>query len=231
MVQKKSTKNLVENDFFGDIYPLDEEKMSRSAIETITRVEFAKISKTLLTAICRKFPNVKLMVNGLYQSRSESDEEEFASIVRETVRHKLPTQVNIKIFSGELGKTPLNLSGFTENISLGGASVVLGANYETGLFDNLVGKKVKIQINLAIAFVYLTILGTIVWSTGGSLEGKKTEVVGIQFEGMTDTDRRLLQTYHYGSEREQDLIWSLWDSLMEKQRLIMDDNGSNEKRV
>ncbi len=217
-VQKKSTKNLVENDFFGEIYPFDEEKVSQSAIETITRVEFAKISKSRLMAICRKHPNVKLNVNGLYQSRSESDEEDFSSIVRETVRHQLPTQVNIKIFSDEPGKAPLNLSGFTENISLGGANVVLGTKYETGHFDNLAGKKVKIQIYLAIAFVRISILGTIVWSTGVSLEGKKTEVVGIQFERMNDTDRRLLQSFHYGSESEQDLIWSLWDSLMDNQR-------------
>ena len=217
-VQKKSTKNLVENDFFGEIYPFDEEKVSQSAIETITRVEFAKISKSRLMAICRKHPNVKLNVNGLYQSRSESDEEDFSTIVRETVRHQLPTQVNIKIFSDEPGKAPLNLSGFTENISLGGANVVLGTKYETGHFDNLAGKKVKIRIYLAIAFVRLSILGTIVWSTGVSLEGKKTEVVGIQFERMNDTDRRLLQSFHYGSESEQDLLWSLWDSFMDNQR-------------
>ncbi|MEJ2657747.1 MAG: cyclic nucleotide-binding domain-containing protein [Desulfobacterales bacterium] len=230
-VQKKSIRNLVENDFFGEIYPFDEERVSQSTIETVTRVEFTKISKSRLMAICRKYPNVKRIVNKLYQSRSESEEEDFSSIVRETVRHQFPAQVKIKIFSNEPGKAALNLSGFTENISLGGASVVLGANYETGHFDNLVGKKVKIQIYLAIAFVRLSIFGTIVWSTGVSLEGEKTEVIGIQFAGMTDTNRRLLQSYHYGSEREQDLIWSLWDSLLEKQRLTIEANASNENRI
>ena len=37
-VQNKSTKSLVENDFFGEIYPLEDEKVSQSDIETITRV-------------------------------------------------------------------------------------------------------------------------------------------------------------------------------------------------
>ncbi len=213
-VQKKSSKNLMENDFFGEIYPFEKEKMSPSTVETITRVEFAKISKLRLMKICRKYPNVKRLIHDLYQSRSESDEERFSYTVRKTVRHQLPTQVNIKIFSDEPDKAPLDLSGFTENISLGGASVVLGANYETDHFGSLVGKQVHIQIYLAIAFVNLSILGTAVWSKEISLEGKKSAMLGIQFEEMTDKDRRLLQGYHYGYEIEQDRIWSLWDSLI-----------------
>ena len=213
-VQKKLSRNLMENDFLGEIYPFEQEKISHSTVETITRVEFAKISKLRLMKICRKYPNVKLLIHDLYQNRLESDEERFSSTVRKTIRHQLPTQVNIKIFSDEPDKAPLDLSGFTENISLGGASVVLGANYVTGHFGSLVGKQVHIQIYLAIAFISLSISGTAVWSKEISLEGKKSEVVGIQFEGMTDQDRRLLQGYHYGYEIEQDRIWSLWDSLI-----------------
>ena len=213
-VQKKSSKNLMENDFFGKIYPFEKEKISLSTVETITRVEFAKISKPRLMKICRKYPNVKRLIHDLYQSRSESDEERFSYSVRKSVRHQLPTQVNIKIFSDEPDKAPLDVSGFTENISLGGASVILDANYKTAHFGSLVGKQVHIQIYLAIAFVNLSILGTAVWSKEISLEGKKSAMLGIQFEEMTDKDRRLLQGYHYGYEIEQDRIWSLWDSLI-----------------
>jgi len=213
-IQKKSSENLMENDFFGEIYPFEEEKISQSTIETMTRAEFAKISKPRLLKICKKYPNVKRLVHNLYQSRPESDEERFSCTVRKTIRHQLPTQVNIKIFSDEPGIAPLDLSGFTENISLGGASVVLRANDETAYFGSFVGKKVHIQIYLAIAFVSLSILGTAVWSKEISLEGKTTEMLGIQFEGMTDKDRRLLQGYHYGYEIEQDRIWGLWDSLI-----------------
>ena len=213
-VQKKSSNNLMENDFFGEIYPFEKEKLSQSTVETITRVEFAKISKRRLMKICRKYPNIKRLVHDLYQCRPESEEERFSCTVRKTVRHRLPTQVNIKIFSDEPDKVPLDLRGFTENISLGGASVVLGTNYETGHFGSLVGKQVHIQIYLAIAFVNLSILGTVVWSKEILLEGKKSAVIGIQFEGITDQDRRLLQGYHYGYEIEQDRLWGLWDSLI-----------------
>ncbi len=230
-VQKKSTKNLGENDFFGDIYPFEEERVSQSTIETITRVESAKISKSNVIAICRKYPNVKLLVSGLYKTRWKSAEEEFSWTVRRTVRHKLPTKVNLKIFKDELCKTPVKFDGFTENISLGGARVVLGSNYETGQFDTLAGKNVKLQIYLPIEFINLSILGTTVWGKEVPIEGKTTAVVGIQFKDMTDADRRLLQGYSFGSESEQNLMWSLWDSLMQKQSLILDDKGSNKKIV
>jgi CRP-like cAMP-binding protein len=215
-IQKKSTNDLIENDFFGEIYPFEEENLSQSDITTITRVELAKISKSNLMNICRKNPNVKLLVGNLYKHRSEIVQKEITRTVRKTARQKLPTQVNLKIFQDETAKVPLDLEGFTEDISLGGARVVLGAKYQTGHVYNLNEKNVKLKISLPTASVSLTILGTIVWSKELCFEGKTTAVVGIQFKEMTDTDRRLLQEYHYGSEGEQNLIWSLWDSLMEK---------------
>jgi len=215
-IQKKSTKDLVENDFLGEIYPFEEENVSQSDIKTITRVELAKISKSNLMNVCRKNPDLKLLVGNLYNRRSGFVEKEFNRTVRKTARHRLPTQVNLKIFQDEAGKVPLEVSGFTEDMSLGGARVVLGAKYETGYADSLTGKNVKIKIGLPTASNKLSVLGTIVWSKEVYLEGKTTAVVGIQFKEMTDTDRRLLEDYHYGSEGEQNLIWSLWGSLMEK---------------
>lgn len=215
-LRKKSTTSLVENDFFGEIYPFDEEKVSMATVETTTRVEFVKCAKSSLMAVCRKYPNFKRSIEALYQSRAAADQKHVPGILRETVRHRLPTQVSIKIYSEEPDKAPLNLNGFTENISLGGACIILGGNYDTGYFDTLAGKKVRIQIYLAIAFVSISISGTVVWSTGVSLEGEKTAALGIQFLEMSDADRRLLQSFNYGSEKEQDMIWSLWDSMMEK---------------
>jgi len=205
-IQKKLTKNLEENDFFGDIYPFKEEKLSQATIETITRVEVAKISKSNVMAICRKYPNVKLLVSGLYKTRWESTEKEFSWTVRRTVRHKLSTQVKLKIFKDELCRTPVHFDGVTENISLAGARVVLSSNYTTGLFDALAGKNVQLQIYLPIEFVNLSILGTIVWSEEILREEKTTAVVGIQFKDMNNSDRRLLQGYSFGSESQQNPV-------------------------
>ncbi len=215
-VRKKTKKDLFENDFFGEIYPFEEEKVSQTDIKTITRIELAEISKSMLTKICRQNPDVEPLVDRLYLARLKSDEKKFTKIVRKTVRHQVPTQVNLKVFQNHGDKAPLELSGFTNDISLGGASVVLGAMYQVGHSFNLIGRNVKIQMCLPIESIVINMLGTIVWGKDVPLEGKTTAIVGIQFKEMTDIDRGLLKEYCYGSEGEQNLIWSLWGSLLEK---------------
>lgn len=216
ILKKKSRTNLVEGDFFGEIYPLTDENLSPSDIESITHVELLKISKARLLSLCTEHSNLDLLIQTLYKSRRDSDEEEFSKTVRKTTRHQLPMQVNLMIFQSETGKSPLNLSGFTDDISLGGTCVVLGAKYQTGHLDNLTGKNVKMQMSLPIESMRLNILGNIVWSKEISVEGKKTSIIGIQFKEMSNIDRELLKGYCCGSEAEQNLIWSLWNSLMEK---------------
>ena len=49
VLYKKVNLNLAESDFFGNVYPFDEEKLSQSYIEAITQVELVKISKAHLT--------------------------------------------------------------------------------------------------------------------------------------------------------------------------------------
>jgi CRP-like cAMP-binding protein len=215
-VQQKSRINLLEGDIFGEIYPFMDEQLSRSDIESITRVELLKIPKINLVPLCSEHPNLDVMIGNLCKSLSDSDEDRFSKTVRKSTRHQLPMQVNLKIFQSDPGKPPLNLSGFTDDISMGGTCVVLGAKYQTGHLDNLTGNNVKIQMSLPIESIKLNILGSIVWSKEISVEGKKTAIIGIQFKEMNDIDRELLKGYCNGSEAEQNLIWSLWNSLMEK---------------
>ncbi|MBW2605109.1 MAG: PilZ domain-containing protein [Deltaproteobacteria bacterium] len=215
-VQKKSATNLIEGDIFGEIYPFEEDKLSESDIESITRVELLKISKLKLTALCKEHPNLNLRMRNLFKSRSESNRERYLKTVRKATRHQLPMQVNLKIFQEASGKPPLNLSGFTDDISLGGTCVVLGAQYRTGDITHLTGKHVKIKMSLPVASISLNILGHIVWSKEIPVEGKKTAIIGVQFEEINPVDRGILKSYCCGSEAEQNLIWSLWNSLMEK---------------
>jgi CRP-like cAMP-binding protein len=215
-VQKKSTTNLIESDLFGEIYPFEEDKLSESDIESVTRVELLKISKLKLTTLCKEHPNFNLLMRNLCKSRFESNRERYSKTIRKATRHQLPMQVNLKIFQEESGKPPLNLSGFTDDISLGGTCVVLGAKYQTGDITHLTGKNVKIQMSLPIESISLNILGNIVWGKEISVEGKKTAIVGIQFKEINPVDQGILKGYCFGSEAEQNLIWSLWNSLMEK---------------
>jgi len=215
-VQKKSTTNLIESDIFGEIYPFDEDKLSESDIESITHIELLKISRLKLTALCQEHSNLNLLMRNLCKFRFDANRERYSKTVRKGIRHQLPMQVNLKIFQEEIGKPPLNLSGFTDDISLGGTCVVLGAKYQIGNIKDLTGKNVKIQMSLPIESIRLNILGIIVWGKEIPVEGKKTAIVGVQFKEINQVDRGILKGYCFGSEAEQNLIWSLWNSLMEK---------------
>jgi CRP-like cAMP-binding protein len=215
-IQKKPKTNMIESDIFGEIYPFEEDKLSESDIESITHVEVLKISKLKLTAICQEHPNLNLLIQNLCKFRFESNRGSFSKTVRKTSRHQLPMQVDLKVFQEKSGKPPLNLSGFTDDISLGGTCVVLGAKYQIGDIPLLTGKIVKIQMRLPIESISLNILGSIVWGKEITVEGKKTAVVGVQFKDINPVDRKILKGYCFGSEAEQNLIWSLWDSLMQE---------------
>jgi c-di-GMP-binding flagellar brake protein YcgR len=155
-------------------------------------------------------------MQNLCKLRFDANREMYSKTVRKATRHRLPMQVDLKIFQEESGKPPLNLSGFTDDISLGGTCVVLGAKYQIGNISDLTGKNVKIKMNLPIESISLNILGIIVWGKEIPVEGKKTAIIGVQFKEINQVDRKILNGYCFGSEAEQNLIWSLWDSLMEK---------------
>ncbi len=206
--------DLIESDFFGNIYPFEQENVSHSQVGTITNVEVVKITKPDLIKISRKYGDMGLKIDKLYRWRNESDDEAADQVVRKTVRHQLPTRVYMKVFDTTSGGHPLVIEGFTDDISAGGACVVIGERYRFGSPNTMVHKNVKLEVILSNAAVRLTILGQIVWGKDILLEGKKSVAVGVRFTEMRDHDRELLHDYCSGSEGEQNLIWNLWESMV-----------------
>jgi len=206
--------DLTESDFFGSIYPFEQEQISHTQVGTITNVEVVKISKPDLIKISRKYGDMGLKVEKLYRWRDESDDECATQIIRKTVRHQLPTRVYMKVFEATAGSLPLLIEGFADDISSGGACVVIGEQYRFGPPNAMVDKNVKLEVVLSNAAVRLAILGRIVWGKGIFLEGKKSVAIGVRFTEMTDNDRELLHEFCSGSEGEQNLIWSLWESMV-----------------
>jgi hypothetical protein len=209
---EQSSADLVENDFWGRIYPFDREVLSESDIETITRVELVKISKDKLQAICKRYSHVHSLLRDLSGTPTESSEEKETIRVRKTTRHQLPTKVRAKIFPDEAEKNPLVVDGITEDISLGGACLVLGARYRAGTSEEFVGKNVKVELDLPEVDASLNVLGTIVWCKEVVQDDETGTAVGIQFKEMGDEDRAVLDQYCFGGAGEQNLIWSLWES-------------------
>ncbi|UCF83302.1 MAG: PilZ domain-containing protein [Desulfobacteraceae bacterium] len=213
-LQKKSQTELRESDFFGEIYPFDKDQVSRSEVQTITSAEVAKISKPYLKMICQVYPNIEHLLADLYKTQGESTSEVPSKMIRKETRDQLPAKVTIQVLQEKPQKAPFNLTGFTENISIGGACVLLGEKYRNGPATKLIGMDVKVFMALPIVSVRLSLAGTIIWSKDVALNGKTITALGVQFRDVTERNREVLRNYCYGSGEEEKFIWSLWELLM-----------------
>lgn len=206
-----SSVEVVENQFFGDIYPFSDQAVSRSDVETMTRVELVRISRNRLQAVCQKHAGVEAMLKDLYAGRNKTQGCGPSHHVRRATRHQLPTKVRVKIFPAEPDESPLVVDGITEDISQGGACLVLGARYRPGAPEALSGKNVKIELRLPDV-EEVKILGTIVWAKDVSRDGAAGTAIGIEFKEMAPEDQAALSRYCFDSNGEQNLLWTLWES-------------------
>ena len=124
-VYKKSTVNLSESDFFGNIYPFEESKFSQSYLETITQVEFVKISKIDLMKACIQYPDIDFGIKQLYGAASDIRENESSPTLRRSERHQLPIRTKLEVNIDRYGSQPIILEGYSKDFSIGGACVVL----------------------------------------------------------------------------------------------------------
>ena len=203
-----------EMNYFGDIYPLNEQKQFPSIVETVNNTELLKISKSQLIDLCEEYPKIEILLKMMNKAhRLLIEKRVLQKKDRREVRYQLQALVDIKIFKNEPNKSHLILKGFIQNISLGGACITLGEKYLTGSPAKIIGKSVKVLVNVPKVKVSLNLFGTIVWCRETFSEGKTIVIAGIQFKDMTHSDLVFLKKHCYVGEEAQDLISYLWESL------------------
>lgn len=182
---EKSAVYFRDNDFFGDIYPFEAEKISQAYVETLTRAELIKISKTRLKRICKKYPNIELGIIDLINARSQTGAEGPGRKVRLADRHKLPIKINLKIYPGKSGDHALILDGYTKDVSIGGMCIVLDAKYTSipSMYADI--KDARIQLAMPGDAMTISVLGQIVWSREVTADGQKSVALGIRYRDMT----------------------------------------------
>jgi CRP-like cAMP-binding protein len=200
---QKSTVYLAQNDFFGDIYPYDSEKISQAFVETITAAELVKISKVKLKRICKKYPNIELGLIDLLKARSEIGDKGILRRVRQIDRHKLPIKIDMQIFPGESEDHPIVLDGYTRDVSIDGMCLVLNAKYAhvPSMYQDI--KNIQIQMSMPGEAMKISVAGKIVWSKQVYAEDEKTVALGIQYKHMTPKLSGLLVVFAdilHGSE-------------------------------
>ena len=181
---RKRASSLTENQFFGDIYPFKEENKSKSYIETSTRAELVRITKSNLIKICEKYPNIEMGLIDLYNVRKKTGNGKMLSKVRKIGRHQLPLKINLHIFTNANQTEPLIIDGYSRDVSIGGLCVVLDGKYKSisAIYKNI--KTAKIEMSLPDEELALKVSGNIVWSREFSWKKKKIVALGFRFKEM-----------------------------------------------
>ena len=108
------------------------------------------------------------------------------------------------------------------DLSLGGMCVDLGPTASLPQQKIRKGQSVQTLVDLLNEVAILDLSGKIVWLREQKTEKGLSLFLGIRFDPLSATDRELLLEYCSGNVGEQNLLWSLWDSLVKP--------GDDEKR-
>ena len=211
-IRREYAAQSAEANYFGDIYPFDEQRVSPSQFKTVAACELLKISRANLADLCEAYPNVKILLIRLTKAHRLYAQKDGTRKFRKSVRFHLQTQIDLKIFGSDPNRGPLVLKGSVQDISLGGACISLGEKYLTGPPTEIIGKSVKVLISVPRVEVGLHLFGTIAWCREVVREGKTIVIAGIQFRDMTNADLAFLKKHCYVGEEAQDFISYLWES-------------------
>ncbi len=205
---------IAANDIFGDIFPLDRETASRATIKAVTDVELVKIAKHVLRSACHKHPRIEQLLRQLHKA-GQSHSRPWQT-VRRNRRYGLPTRVALYL-DGQSGTPAKSHAGIALDLSAGGTCIELTP--ETGLPVNRpdIGDKVAIHLDLLNDTIALDITGTVAWIRSNAGQPEPI-LLGVKFDELETADRELLEEYCLGSIGEQNLLWSLWESIIQPQR-------------
>jgi CRP-like cAMP-binding protein len=188
-VFKQSVDYLSADDTFGELYPIKEENVCQSYIETIEPTELLKIPKKTLLPICKKYPNIESGLQAVSVFRSEFRKAKLLKKNRKSQRHEIMRKMSLEIFPHSSTNFPIILEGYSKDISVGGTCVVLDANdlsvaKSVASFSKTI-KDSKVKISLLSEGMELKVSGKIAWTKETMFKGKKTLAVGIQFQDLS----------------------------------------------
>ena len=210
------------NDIFGDIFPLEGKTLSCTDIVAVTDVELVKIAKPVLFNACQKYPRIEHLLKEIHKPENMQKCDRSWQTVRRAVRFGVPTKVEITGPSSDAGEQAAHYTAIAVDLSLGGMCVDLGPTAFLPQQTILKGQSVQTLVDLLNEVAILDLSGKIVWLREQKTEKGLSLFLGIRFDPLNATDRELLLEYCSGNVGEQNLLWSLWDSLVKP--------GDDEKR-
>lgn len=202
------------NDIIGNVFPLGQTTISYTDVVAVNEAELVKIAKPVLSDACRKFSNIERLLHGIYKPENVDKCGRAWQSVRRSVRFGLPTKVEIWTPADGNSDKPDSHTGIAVDLSLGGVCVDLGANLQNSTNEISKGRAIMVSLDLLNEVATVQLTGKIVWQRHQKREKGLSMFIGIRFDSMEGADRELLTEYCSGSVGEQNLLWSLWDSLV-----------------
>jgi hypothetical protein len=202
------------NDIFGNIFPLDKATASYTNIVAVTDVELVKIAKPVLSSACRKHPRIERLLHDIYKPENVDKCDRAWQTVRRSARFGLPTKVEIISPAAGSGSDNRRHTGIAVDLSLGGMCVDLGPIESFTDQPNFKGQTVRSILDLLNEVAILDLSGKIVWQRKQDTAKGTSLLIGMRFDPLNVTDRELLIEYCSGNVGEQNLLWSLWDTMV-----------------
>jgi CRP-like cAMP-binding protein len=202
------------NDIFGNIFPLDRPTASYTNVVAVTNVELVKIAKPVLSRACKKHPRIEKLLHDIYKPENVEKCDRAWQTVRRSTRYGLPTKVEIISQGKAHGSGSRRHTGIAVDLSLGGMCVDLGPVESIADRTNLKGQTVQSILDLLNEVAILDLSGKIVWQREQTTKKGTFLLIGICFDPLNVTDRDLLSEYCSGNVGEQNLLWSLWDTMV-----------------
>lgn len=190
-VTRKEYRYLTENDFFGCVFPFEEEHISESYTETLTVVEMAVISRRRLKEACRKYPGLERALISMLESAAADRGREVRNQERTATRRLLPVRIRLTLIGAENGGE--RYEGFTRDLSVGGVCALVET---AGAELSVLADRKPVRVQFLGGPVSLEVEGRIVWSRSvETTGGRKTPALGIQFRNLTPKMAGLLMVF------------------------------------
>jgi hypothetical protein len=202
------------NDVFGNIFPLEKNTIANTDIVAVTDVELVKIAKPVLSSACKRQPRIEKLLRDIHKPENVEKCDRAWQTVRRAVRFGLPTKVEIISSAADRDSPQERLSGIAVDLSLGGMCVDLGLAASKSEKTIRKGQTVQAVLDLLNEVVILDLSGKVVWQRDQKTDKGVSMLIGIRFDPLNATDRELLVEYCSGNVGEQNLLWSLWDSMV-----------------
>lgn len=202
------------NDIFGDVFPLNRPTENDADIRTVTEVELVKISKHRLQSLCEKHPRIAKALKEIRRPESRQSCDRSWQTVRRDIRYGLPTKAEISLSGKSKTQQGWRQTGIAIDLSLSGMCLDLADAPLPKYYKNLKGQLININLNLLTEVAELSISGIVVWQAQKHQASRPGTLIGIRFDTLNEMDRDLLTEYCAGNVGEENLLWSLWETMV-----------------